>query len=94
MSARYRALSQFSKDDARVQYLRIIRSLPYGNSIFFTVKVRGLAGLACGGVWEAAPLAGAACPMPTPILTHAAGPRPASRPRSASRTPSACCRPS
>lgn len=40
VSARYRALAQFSKDDARVQYLRIIRSLPYGNSIFFTVKVR------------------------------------------------------
>jgi hypothetical protein len=38
VAARYRALSQFSKDDARVQYLRIIRSLPYGNSIFFTVK--------------------------------------------------------
>lgn len=35
---RYKALSQFSKDDARVQYLRIIRSLPYGNAIFFTVK--------------------------------------------------------
>ncbi len=28
--ARYKALSQFSKEDARVQYLRIIRSLPYG----------------------------------------------------------------
>ncbi|EFN56078.1 hypothetical protein CHLNCDRAFT_145586 [Chlorella variabilis] len=38
VSSRYRALSQFSKDDARIQYLRIIRSLPYGNSIFFTVK--------------------------------------------------------
>lgn len=38
VSSRYRALSQFSKDDARTQYLRIIRSLPYGNSIFFTVK--------------------------------------------------------
>lgn len=39
VAARYRALAQFSKDDARTQYLRIIRSLPYGNSIFFTVKV-------------------------------------------------------
>ncbi|PSC75171.1 kinesin-like calmodulin-binding isoform X1 [Micractinium conductrix] len=38
VASRYRALSQFSKDDARTQYLRIIRSLPYGNSIFFTVK--------------------------------------------------------
>lgn len=27
---RYKSLSQFSKEDARVQYLRIIRSLPYG----------------------------------------------------------------
>ena len=27
---RYKALAQFSKEDARVQYLRIIRSLPYG----------------------------------------------------------------
>lgn len=38
MSSRYKALSQFSKDDARLQFLRIIRSLPYGNSIFFAVK--------------------------------------------------------
>lgn len=44
VSSRYRALSQFSKDDARIQYLRIIRSLPYGNSIFFTVKVGAAAG--------------------------------------------------
>jgi hypothetical protein len=35
---RYKALAQFSKDDARLQFLRIIRSLPYGNSIFFPVK--------------------------------------------------------
>jgi hypothetical protein len=40
VASRYRALSQYSKDDARIQYLRIIRSLPYGNSIFFTVKVQ------------------------------------------------------
>ncbi|KAK9868430.1 hypothetical protein WJX84_002910 [Apatococcus fuscideae] len=38
VSARYRALEQFSKEDARLQFLRILRSLPYGNSIFFTVK--------------------------------------------------------
>lgn len=38
MQSRYRALAQFSKEDARLQYLRIIRSLPYGNSVFFTVK--------------------------------------------------------
>ena len=36
--SRYKALAQFSKDDARLQFLRIIRSLPYGNSIFFAVK--------------------------------------------------------
>jgi hypothetical protein len=44
VSSRYRALAQFSKDDARIQYLRIIRSLPYGNSIFFTVKVGAAVG--------------------------------------------------
>ncbi len=38
VSARYRALEQFSKEDARLQFLRILRSLPYGNSIFFPVK--------------------------------------------------------
>ncbi len=36
--ARYKALAQFSKDDARLQFLRIIRSMKYGNSIFFPVK--------------------------------------------------------
>lgn len=35
---RYKALEQFSKEDARLQFLRILRSLPYGNSIFFPVK--------------------------------------------------------
>ena len=30
VAARYRALEQFSKEDARVQFLRILRSLPYG----------------------------------------------------------------
>ncbi|GMH43112.1 hypothetical protein BSKO_11034 [Bryopsis sp. KO-2023] len=36
--SRYRSLEQFSKEDARLQFLRILRSLPYGNSIFFSVK--------------------------------------------------------
>lgn len=27
---RYRALEHFSKEDARLQFLRILRSLPYG----------------------------------------------------------------
>ena len=40
VGARYKALEQFSKEDARLQFLRILRSLPYGNSIFFTVKVK------------------------------------------------------
>lgn len=35
---RYKALEQFSKEDARLQFLRILRSLPYGNSIFFSVR--------------------------------------------------------
>jgi hypothetical protein len=35
---RYKALAQFTKDDARQQFLRVIRSLPYGNAIFFHVK--------------------------------------------------------
>jgi len=38
VGARYRTLEQFSKEDARMQFLRILRSLPYGNSIFFPVK--------------------------------------------------------
>ena len=28
--SRYKALEQFSKEDARLQFLRILRSLPYG----------------------------------------------------------------
>jgi hypothetical protein len=28
--SRYKALGQFSKEDARLQFLRILRSLPYG----------------------------------------------------------------
>lgn len=35
---RYKALEQFSNEEARLQFLRILRSLPYGNSIFFAVK--------------------------------------------------------
>ena len=35
---RYKSLAAFSKDDARAGLLRIIRALPYGNSIFFPVK--------------------------------------------------------
>lgn len=35
---RYKALSLFTKEDARAQFLRILRTLPYGNATFFTVK--------------------------------------------------------
>mmetsp|Transcript_37392 Transcript_37392/g.110381 ORF Transcript_37392/g.110381 Transcript_37392/m.110381 type:complete len:1168 (-) Transcript_37392:781-4284(-) len=38
VGSRYRALEHFSKEDARLQFLRILRSLPYGNSIFFAVR--------------------------------------------------------
>ena len=38
MKSRYRSLDQFSKEEARLHFLRILRSLPYGNSIFFPVK--------------------------------------------------------
>ena len=31
VTSRYRALAQFSKEDARLQFLRILRSLPYGS---------------------------------------------------------------
>lgn len=27
-----------TKDDARQQFLRILRNLPYGNSVFFSVR--------------------------------------------------------
>jgi hypothetical protein len=30
VTSRYRALEQFSKEDARLQFLRILRNLPYG----------------------------------------------------------------
>jgi hypothetical protein len=46
VASRYRALEQFSKEDARLQFLRILRSLPYGNSIFFQVGPRLLPHLA------------------------------------------------
>ena len=33
VASRYRALEQFSKEDARLQFLRILRSLPYGGAL-------------------------------------------------------------
>ncbi|OWM68374.1 hypothetical protein CDL15_Pgr004856 [Punica granatum] len=36
--SRYRLMEHFTKDDARQQFLRILRTLPYGNSVFFSVR--------------------------------------------------------
>ncbi|KAI3830579.1 hypothetical protein MKW92_002766 [Papaver armeniacum] len=36
--SRYRLMEHLSKDDARQQFLRILRILPYGNSVFFSVR--------------------------------------------------------
>ncbi|KAJ7544255.1 hypothetical protein O6H91_09G070900 [Diphasiastrum complanatum] len=36
--SKYCAIVHLSKDDARQQLLRILRSLPYGNSVFFNVR--------------------------------------------------------
>ncbi|ESR38458.1 hypothetical protein CICLE_v10024719mg [Citrus x clementina] len=36
--SRYRSMEHLTKDDARQQFLRILRTLPYGNSVFFSVR--------------------------------------------------------
>lgn len=36
--SRYRLMENLTKDDARQQFLRILRTLPYGNSVFFSVR--------------------------------------------------------
>ncbi|XP_042508441.1 kinesin-like protein KIN-14I isoform X2 [Macadamia integrifolia] len=36
--SRYHSMEHLSKDDARQQFLRIVRTLPYGNSVFFSVR--------------------------------------------------------
>ncbi|XP_039124064.1 kinesin-like protein KIN-14I isoform X2 [Dioscorea cayenensis subsp. rotundata] len=36
--SRYNLMEHMSKDDARQQFLRILKTLPYGNSIFFSVR--------------------------------------------------------
>ncbi|XVE87578.1 hypothetical protein DITRI_Ditri18aG0128700 [Diplodiscus trichospermus] len=36
--SRYRSMEHLTKDDARQQFLRILRTLPYGSSIFFGVR--------------------------------------------------------
>ncbi|XP_057851588.2 kinesin-like protein KIN-14I isoform X2 [Cryptomeria japonica] len=36
--SRYESMEHLSKDDSRQQLLRILRSLPYGNSVFFSVR--------------------------------------------------------
>ncbi|GMI86293.1 ZWICHEL, KINESIN-LIKE CALMODULIN-BINDING PROTEIN, POTATO KINESIN-LIKE CALMODULIN-BINDING PROTEIN [Hibiscus trionum] len=36
--SRYRLMENLTKDDARQQFLRILRTLPYGSSVFFSVR--------------------------------------------------------
>ncbi|KAJ0040808.1 hypothetical protein Pint_28780 [Pistacia integerrima] len=36
--SRYRSMEHLTKDDARQQFLRVLRTLPYGNSVFFSVR--------------------------------------------------------
>ncbi|WRX07867.1 MyTH4 domain - like 1 [Theobroma cacao] len=36
--SRYCSMEHLTKDDAKQQFLRILRTLPYGNSIFFSVR--------------------------------------------------------
>ncbi|KAL8151891.1 LOW QUALITY PROTEIN: hypothetical protein V2J09_021699 [Rumex salicifolius] len=36
--SRYRLMENLTKEDARQQFLRILRMLPYGNSVFFSVR--------------------------------------------------------
>ncbi|XP_077216389.1 kinesin-like calmodulin-binding protein (ZWICHEL) [Tasmannia lanceolata] len=36
--SRFHVMEHFSKDDARQQFLRILKTLPYGNSVFFSVR--------------------------------------------------------
>lgn len=36
--SRYHLMEHLTKDDARQQFLRILRTLPYGNSVFFSVR--------------------------------------------------------
>lgn len=38
MYAAWTSQEHLAKDDARQQFLRILRSLPYGNSVFFSVR--------------------------------------------------------
>ncbi|CAB4288034.1 unnamed protein product [Prunus armeniaca] len=36
--SRYHSMENLTKEDARQQFLRILRTLPYGNSVFFSVR--------------------------------------------------------
>ncbi|KAI8536670.1 hypothetical protein RHMOL_Rhmol10G0275200 [Rhododendron molle] len=36
--SRYRSMENLTKDDAREHFLRILRTLPYGSSVFFSVR--------------------------------------------------------
>ncbi|KAK9678681.1 hypothetical protein RND81_11G227100 [Saponaria officinalis] len=49
--SRYRLMDKLTKEDARQQFLRILRLLPYGNSVFFSVlKIDDPIGLLPGKV--------------------------------------------
>ena len=39
VSGRYKVLEHFSKEDARLQFLRILRSLPYGVPALVTLEI-------------------------------------------------------
>ncbi|XP_024363319.1 kinesin-like protein KIN-14I isoform X2 [Physcomitrium patens] len=48
---RYRAMAHLTKGEARQQLLRILRSLPYGNSVFFSIlKIQDPIGLLPGRI--------------------------------------------
>jgi hypothetical protein len=38
MACRYKVLAQQTKEDARCAFMRILRTLPYGNATFFAVR--------------------------------------------------------
>lgn len=37
-ACRYKVLAQQTKEDARCAFMRILRTLPYGNATFFAVR--------------------------------------------------------
>jgi hypothetical protein len=41
----------YPKEDARMQFMRILRTLPYGNATFFSVRRIGECALLCDNTW-------------------------------------------